>query len=212
MVEIIKDSNPVDKSKLDPQKVGPLTISLRSYIEGVCKYCEEGGWGKSCFSGDSCTSRIGEIWGSRFKTFKPRGTRASGWSCRARWSPAAPSFMHDLVSQAYIQITYVEPHFDTYELKDRVTYFDRNYGLRAFLFCTPFTPDGRAHGGLVEQHKRKTLLSTEHAFPYIKTRIRVCHREEVRPQTWKGEIGALNTLNRSREEKVEELQDVERKG
>ncbi|XP_035299414.1 dedicator of cytokinesis protein 6 isoform X3 [Cricetulus griseus] len=81
--------------------------------------------------------------------------------------------------EAYIQITYVEPHFDTYELKDRVTYFDRNYGLRAFLFCTPFTPDGRAHGGLVEQHKRKTLLSTEHAFPYIKTRIRVCHREET---------------------------------
>ncbi|XP_012889405.1 PREDICTED: dedicator of cytokinesis protein 6 [Dipodomys ordii] len=100
VVEIIKDSNPVDKAKLDPQK-------------------------------------------------------------------------------AYIQITYVEPHFDTYELKDRVTYFDRNYGLRTFLFCTPFTPDGRAHGELPEQHKRKTLLSTEHAFPYIKTRIRVCHREET---------------------------------
>ncbi|KAM4888495.1 dedicator of cytokinesis protein 6 [Thomomys bottae] len=100
VVEIIKDSNPVDKSRLDPQK-------------------------------------------------------------------------------AYIQITYVEPHFDTYELKDRVTYFDRNYGLRAFLFCTPFTPDGRAHGELPEQHKRKTLLTTEHAFPYIKTRIRVCHREET---------------------------------
>lgn len=83
------------------------------------------------------------------------------------------------VPQAYIQITYVEPHFDTYELKDRVTYFDRNYGLRTFLFCTPFTPDGRAHGELHEQHKRKTLLSTDHAFPYIKTRIRVCHREEV---------------------------------
>ncbi|XP_058146190.1 LOW QUALITY PROTEIN: dedicator of cytokinesis protein 6 [Dasypus novemcinctus] len=100
VVEIIKDSNPVDKSKLEPQK-------------------------------------------------------------------------------AYIQITYVEPHFDTYELKDRVTYFDRNYGLRTFLFCTPFTPDGRAHGDLPEQHKRKTLLSTAHAFPYIKTRIRVCHREET---------------------------------
>ncbi|XP_023373754.1 dedicator of cytokinesis protein 6 isoform X6 [Otolemur garnettii] len=100
VVEIIKDSNPVDKSKLDPQK-------------------------------------------------------------------------------AYIQITYVEPYFDTYELKDRVTYFDRNYGLRTFLFCTPFTPDGRAHGELHEQHKRKTLLSTDHAFPYIKTRISVCHREET---------------------------------
>uniref|UniRef100_A0A5F7ZP11 Dedicator of cytokinesis 6 n=1 Tax=Macaca mulatta TaxID=9544 RepID=A0A5F7ZP11_MACMU len=81
--------------------------------------------------------------------------------------------------KAYIQITYVEPYFDTYELKDRVTYFDRNYGLRTFLFCTPFTPDGRAHGELPEQHKRKTLLSTDHAFPYIKTRIRVCHREET---------------------------------
>uniref|UniRef100_G3T4C0 Dedicator of cytokinesis 6 n=1 Tax=Loxodonta africana TaxID=9785 RepID=G3T4C0_LOXAF len=100
VVEIVKDSNPVDKSKLEPQK-------------------------------------------------------------------------------AYIQITYVEPYFDTYELKDRVTYFDRNYGLRTFLFCTPFTPDGRAHGELPEQHKRKTLLSTAHAFPYIKTRIRVCHREET---------------------------------
>ncbi|XP_054984362.1 dedicator of cytokinesis protein 6 isoform X4 [Sorex araneus] len=81
--------------------------------------------------------------------------------------------------KAYIQITYVEPHFDAYELKDRVTYFDRNYGLRTFLFCTPFTPDGRAHGELPQQYKRKTLLSTDHAFPYIKTRIRVCHREET---------------------------------
>lgn len=90
--------------------------------------------------------------------------------------------------QAYIQITYVEPYFDTYELKDRVTYFDRNYGLRTFLFCTPFTPDGRAHGELHEQHKRKTLLSTDHAFPYIKTRIHVCHREEVGggPRPWLG--------------------------
>ncbi|XP_036315600.1 dedicator of cytokinesis protein 6 isoform X4 [Pipistrellus kuhlii] len=61
--------------------------------------------------------------------------------------------------KAYIQITYVEPHFDTYELKDRVTYFDRNYGLRTFLFCTPFTPDGRAHGELHEQHKHSVDAS-----------------------------------------------------
>ncbi|KAK2087374.1 Dedicator of cytokinesis protein 6 [Saguinus oedipus] len=119
VVEIIKDSNPVDKSKLDSQKEQGLGCELRP------------------------------------------------WDPHAR--PCA---------QAYIQITYVEPYFDTYELKDRVTYFDRNYGLRTFLFCTPFTPDGRAHGELPEQHKRKTLLSTDHAFPYIKTRIRVCHREE----------------------------------
>uniref|UniRef100_A0A8C4WSG1 Dedicator of cytokinesis 6 n=1 Tax=Gopherus evgoodei TaxID=1825980 RepID=A0A8C4WSG1_9SAUR len=82
-------------------------------------------------------------------------------------------------NKAYIQLTYVEPFFDTYELKERVTYFEKNYGLRTFLFCTPFTQDGRAHGELHEQHKRKTLLTTSHAFPYIRTRLPVVHKEEV---------------------------------
>ncbi|TFJ98337.1 sodium-dependent phosphate transporter 1 [Platysternon megacephalum] len=82
-------------------------------------------------------------------------------------------------NKAYIQLTYVEPFFDTYELKERVTYFEKNYGLRSFLFCTPFTRDGRAHGELHEQHKRKTLLTTSHAFPYIRTRLPVVHKEEI---------------------------------
>nr|XP_033779445.1 dedicator of cytokinesis protein 6 isoform X3 [Geotrypetes seraphini] len=82
-------------------------------------------------------------------------------------------------NKAYIQITYVEPFFDTYELKDRVTYFDKNYSLRAFMFCTPFTLDGRAHGDLQEQYKRKTILTTSHAFPYIKTRINIMQKEEI---------------------------------
>lgn len=81
--------------------------------------------------------------------------------------------------QAYLQITYVEPFFDTYELKERITYFDKNYNLRTFMYCTPFTLDGRAHGDLNEQYKRKTILTTSHAFPYIKTRINVIHKEEV---------------------------------
>ncbi|XP_054859895.1 dedicator of cytokinesis protein 6 [Eublepharis macularius] len=82
-------------------------------------------------------------------------------------------------NKAYIQLTYVEPFFDTYELKDRITYFDKNYNLRTFMFCTPFTLDGRAHGDLHEQFKRKTLLTTSHAFPYIKTRINVIRKEEI---------------------------------
>lgn len=81
--------------------------------------------------------------------------------------------------QAFIQITYVEPYFDTYEMKDRITYFDKNYNLRRFVYCTPFTLDGRAHGDLHEQFKRKTILTTSHAFPYIKTRINIIHKEEV---------------------------------
>ncbi|XP_056870057.1 dedicator of cytokinesis protein 7-like isoform X1 [Takifugu flavidus] len=82
-------------------------------------------------------------------------------------------------NKAYLQITYVEPFFDTYELKERVTYFDKNYNLRNFMYCTPFTLDGRAHGELNEQYKRKTILTTSHAFPYIKTRINVIHKEEI---------------------------------
>ncbi|CAM4682376.1 dedicator of cytokinesis protein 6 isoform X3 [Caretta caretta] len=82
-------------------------------------------------------------------------------------------------NKAYIQLTYVEPFFDTYELKERVTYFEKNYGLCSFLFCTPFTLDGRAHGELHEQFKRKTLLSTSHAFPYLRTRLPVVHKEEI---------------------------------
>ncbi|KAJ0057836.1 hypothetical protein NL108_002959, partial [Boleophthalmus pectinirostris] len=82
-------------------------------------------------------------------------------------------------NKAYLQITYVEPYFDTYELKERITYFDKNYNLRTFMYCTPFTLDGRAHGELHEQYKRKTILTTSHAFPYIKTRINVIHKEEI---------------------------------
>uniref|UniRef100_A0A8C5ED45 Dedicator of cytokinesis protein 7-like n=1 Tax=Gouania willdenowi TaxID=441366 RepID=A0A8C5ED45_GOUWI len=82
-------------------------------------------------------------------------------------------------SKAFLQITYVEPFFDTYELKERITYFDKNYNLRTFMYCTPFTLDGRAHGDLHEQYKRKTILTTSHAFPYIKTRINVLHKEEI---------------------------------
>uniref|UniRef100_A0A3Q3E2Q1 Dedicator of cytokinesis 6 n=1 Tax=Hippocampus comes TaxID=109280 RepID=A0A3Q3E2Q1_HIPCM len=82
-------------------------------------------------------------------------------------------------NKAYLQITYVEPFFDTYELKERITYFDKNYNLRTFMYCTPFTLDGRAHGDLHEQYKRKTILTASHAFPYIKTRVNVAHKEEI---------------------------------
>ncbi|XP_055884538.1 dedicator of cytokinesis protein 7-like isoform X6 [Biomphalaria glabrata] len=81
--------------------------------------------------------------------------------------------------KAYIQITYVEPYFDSYEYKDRITYFDKNYKLKRFIYATPFTLDGRAHGELHEQYKRKTILTTNHFFPYIKTRVSVIERQQV---------------------------------
>ncbi|VVD03337.1 unnamed protein product [Leptidea sinapis] len=75
--------------------------------------------------------------------------------------------------KAYIQITYVEPYFETHELRTRVTHYERNYNIKRFMYATPFTADGRAHGSLAEQCKRKTILTTAHHFPYLKTRIQV---------------------------------------
>ena len=31
--------------------------------------------------------------------------------------------------KAYIQITYVEPYFDSYDLKERITAFERNFNI-----------------------------------------------------------------------------------
>lgn len=131
-MEVIKDSNPVDKCKLDPNKVGRRPTWSRSALQ------------------------------RRRLIKRPVLSRP--------------------VPQAFVQITYVEPYFDTYEMKDRITYFDKNYNLRRFVYCTPFTLDGRAHGDLHEQYKRKTILTTSHAFPYIKTRINIIHKEEVQSE------------------------------
>ncbi|XP_030322741.1 dedicator of cytokinesis protein 8 [Calypte anna] len=81
-------------------------------------------------------------------------------------------------NKAYIQITFVEPYFDDYEMKDRVTYYEKNFNLNRFMYTTPFTLDGRPRGELSEQYKRNTILTTMHAFPYIKTRINVIQKEE----------------------------------
>ncbi|XP_014668067.1 PREDICTED: dedicator of cytokinesis protein 7-like [Priapulus caudatus] len=80
---------------------------------------------------------------------------------------------------AYIQITYVEPYFDLHEFRDRTTDFEKNYNIRRFVYATPFTPDGRAHGQLGEQYKRKTILTTTQSLPYVRTRIQVQERKQI---------------------------------
>ncbi|XP_022913566.1 dedicator of cytokinesis protein 7 [Onthophagus taurus] len=81
--------------------------------------------------------------------------------------------------KAYIQITYVEPYFEPHELRRRQTHFDKNYNIKRFMYATPFTTTGRAHGELHEQYKRKTILTTSVHFPYVKTRIQVVHRTQI---------------------------------
>merc|ERR1719270_564512 len=81
--------------------------------------------------------------------------------------------------KAYIQITFAEPYFDNYELRDRVTAYERNHNICRFIYSTPFTVDGLPHGELAEQYKRKTILTTVNQFPYIKTRIQVAHQKQI---------------------------------
>jgi len=83
-------------------------------------------------------------------------------------------------SLAYIQITSVAPYFEPWEMKDRVTYYDRNYNLNRFIFATPFTLTGKAHAeSLKDQHKRKTILTVENQFPYLKKRLQVIKKQEI---------------------------------
>ncbi|XP_072936330.1 dedicator of cytokinesis protein 7 [Epargyreus clarus] len=81
--------------------------------------------------------------------------------------------------KAYIQITYVEPYFEPHELRTRLTHYERNFNIKRFMYATPFTVHGRAHGALAEQCKRKTVLTTAHHFPYVKTRIQVVQRTQI---------------------------------
>ena len=55
--------------------------------------------------------------------------------------------------------------------------------LGRFMYETPFTPSGKAHGELVTQYKRKTILTAANSFPYVKTRVNVVHREQVSEMT-----------------------------
>ena len=48
------------------------------------------------------------------------------------------------------------------------------------MYASPFTMDTtRSHGSLPEQYKRKTILTVERAFPYVKTRIPIIDRERL---------------------------------
>uniref|UniRef100_A0A8I3W1W7 Dedicator of cytokinesis 10 n=2 Tax=Callithrix jacchus TaxID=9483 RepID=A0A8I3W1W7_CALJA len=74
---------------------------------------------------------------------------------------------------AYIQVTYVTPFFEEKEIEDRKTDFEMHHNINRFVFETPFTLSGKKHGGVAEQCKRRTILTTSHLFPYVKKRIQV---------------------------------------
>ena len=61
--------------------------------------------------------------------------------------------------KAYIQLTYVDPYFDEYELKDRITYFDKNFNLSTFILFYNISSE-IARSNLVARACIIILLST----------------------------------------------------
>ncbi|XP_044278226.1 dedicator of cytokinesis protein 6 [Varanus komodoensis] len=193
--EVYKILIPIHEANRDFKKLAALHGKLQDAFSKIIN--QASGWERmfgTYFRVGFYGSKFGDLDEQEFVYKEPSITKLAEISHRLE-EFYAERFGHEMVeiikgsnpvdkvkldpNKAYIQLTYVEPFFDTYELKDRITYFDKNYNLRTFMFCTPFTLDGRAHGDLHEQFKRKTLLTTSHAFPYVKTRINVIHKEEI---------------------------------
>eukprot|EP00051_Salpingoeca_urceolata_P014520 m.184994 g.184994 ORF g.184994 m.184994 type:complete len:2151 (-) comp18109_c0_seq2:114-6566(-) len=83
---------------------------------------------------------------------------------------------------AHLQITFVEPYFETEDAEVRLTYFEKNHHISKFIFETPFTLSGKPHGNIAEQCKRKTILHVQpgFSFPYVKKRLLIhSHHDEV---------------------------------
>ncbi|XP_060109207.1 dedicator of cytokinesis protein 6 [Heteronotia binoei] len=188
--EVYKILIPIHEANRDSQKLATLHGKLQDAFSKITNQRMFGTYFRVGFYG----SKFGDLEEQEFVYKEPSITKLAEISHRLeefyaeRFGDEVVEIIKDSnpvhknkldPNKAYIQLTYVEPFFDTYELKDRITYFDKNYNLRTFMFCTPFTLDGRAHGDLHEQFKRKTLLTTSHAFPYIRTRINVIRKEEI---------------------------------
>ncbi|XP_047241693.1 dedicator of cytokinesis protein 11 isoform X2 [Girardinichthys multiradiatus] len=80
---------------------------------------------------------------------------------------------------AYVQVTFVKPYFDEKEAPEKKTDFEKCHNISRFVFETPYTLSGKKHGGVEEQCKRRTVLTSVNTFPYVKKRIEVIGERQV---------------------------------
>ncbi|XP_054285049.1 dedicator of cytokinesis protein 9 [Macrosteles quadrilineatus] len=115
---------------------------------------------------------------------------------------SAPMASSDLDPKfAYVQVTHVTPFFDKTEAEDRLTEFEQAHDISRFMYETPFTLDGKPRGLPSQQWKRRTVLTTEYSFPYVKKRLRVVERSE-------SELTPIETSIDEMRQRVSELEDV----
>ncbi|CAL8326583.1 unnamed protein product [Lota lota] len=80
---------------------------------------------------------------------------------------------------AYVQVTFVKPYFEEKEVPEKKTDFEKCHNINRFVFETPYTLTGKKHGGVEEQCKRRTVLTTSNTFPYVKKRVEVVSERQV---------------------------------
>uniref|UniRef100_A0A8C8GWR0 Dedicator of cytokinesis 11 n=1 Tax=Oncorhynchus tshawytscha TaxID=74940 RepID=A0A8C8GWR0_ONCTS len=80
---------------------------------------------------------------------------------------------------AYIQVTFVKPYFDEKDCPEKKTDFEKCHNINRFVFETPYTLTGKKHGGVEEQCKRRSILTTANTFPYVKKRVEVLGEKQV---------------------------------
>jgi len=61
-----------------------------------------------------------------------------------------------------------------------MTEYEKHHNLQRFIFSTPFTKTsgGSSRGAIENQYNRKTILTADHHFPYLKTRIKISSKVE----------------------------------
>uniref|UniRef100_A0A8C9ZTI8 Dedicator of cytokinesis 11 n=1 Tax=Sander lucioperca TaxID=283035 RepID=A0A8C9ZTI8_SANLU len=80
---------------------------------------------------------------------------------------------------AYIQVTFVKAYFDEKEAPEKKTDFEKCHNINRFVFETPYTLSGKKHGGVEEQCKRRSMLTTSNTFPYVKKRVEVVGEKQL---------------------------------
>jgi len=113
-------------------------------------------------------------------------------------SGEVPKELWEKEDEIHIQLTKVEPYFSPEELasEDRKTMAQKAFAIDEFIYETPFTTASakeRHSSSVADQWKMQTILTTEHKFPYLATRIRVKSRREIRQTPMEVAIEAMET-------------------
>lgn len=116
------------------------------------------------------------------------------------------------------------PFFTKDELDQRLNEFEQNHDVDTFMYETPFTKAGAAHGTVDKQWKRKTMIKSKwlwssnkisnkyywfsimyftasYSFPYVLKRIPVATREII-------ELSPIEVAIDEMQTKVSELEEV----